>query len=190
MKRINQLAMLAVSLLLAGGALSETEAQRKGRQSIRAAQMDENADGINDSKRSQHRRGVAKQGKNGLLDQLSAEQRTAMKEQIGALRESGASVEEISAAKAAQFAVAGIELPEDFAERTAQRETQRSERIAQKEEMKTLVDELKAEGATREEIRQAMQDAGYEKPRRSHRGGRQGGMKSGTKGAPETPAVE
>ena len=39
MKRINQLAMLALSLLLAGGALSDTEAQRKGRQSIRAAQM-------------------------------------------------------------------------------------------------------------------------------------------------------
>jgi hypothetical protein len=36
MKRINQLAMLALSLLLAGGALSETEAQRKGRQSMPA----------------------------------------------------------------------------------------------------------------------------------------------------------
>jgi hypothetical protein len=36
-----------------------------------------------------------------------------MKEQIGALRESGASSEEISDAKAAQFAAAGIELPEE-----------------------------------------------------------------------------
>ena len=190
MKRINQLTMLALSLILAGGTLSETEAQRKGHQSMRAAQMDENADGINDSKRSQHRRGGTKHGKNGLLDQLNAEQRSAMKEQIGALRESGASSEEISDAKAAQFAAAGIDLPDDFAERAVQRETQRSERIAQKEEMKTLVDELKAEGATREEIRQAIQEAGFEKPRRSHRGGRQGGTKSGTKGAPETPAVE
>ena len=131
-----------------------------------------------------------RQGRTALLNQLSAEQRAAMKEQIGALRESGASPEEIRDVKAAQFAAAGIELPEDFTERPLQRETQRSERITQREARKTLIDGLKAEGATREEIRQAVQEAGYEKPRRSHRSGRQRGMKSGTEGTPEILAVE
>ena len=110
---------------------------------------------------------------------MSAAQRTAIKEQIGALRESGSSPEEISDAKAAQFAAAGIELPENFAERNIQRETQRSERIAQREAKNALIDGLKAEGASREEIRQVVQEAGYEKPRRGHRGGRQRSMKLG-----------
>ena len=190
MKRTNPLAMLALSLTLAGGALSEIEAQFDDPQIIPAAQTDENADGINDNERLQHRRGDNRQGRNALLNQLSAEQRVAMKEQIGALRESGASPEEISDVKAAQFTAAGIELPEDFAERTVQRETQRNERIAQREARRALIDGLEAEGATREEIRQAMQEAGYEKPRRSHRSGRQRCAKSGTREAPEIPAVE
>ena len=157
MKRTNPLTMLALSLTLAGGALSEIEAQFDDPQSMPAAQMDENADGINDNARLQHRRGGGnRQGRNALLNQLSAAQRTAIKEQIGALRESGASPEEISDAKAAQFAAAGIELPENFAERNIQRETQRSERIAQREARNALIDGLKAEGASREEIRQAV----------------------------------
>ena len=190
MKRINQLAMLTLSLTLAGSSLGEIEAQLDDPRSTPTAQMDENADGINDSERLQHRRGGNRQRRNGLLNQLSAEQRAAMKEQIGALRESGASPEEISDVKAAQFTSAGIELPEDFAERTIQRETQRNERIAQREARRALIDGLKAEGATREEIRQAMQEAGYETPRRSHRSGRQRCAKSGTGEATETPAVE
>ena len=190
MKRTNPLAMLALSLTLAGGALSEIEAQFDDPQIIPAAQMDENADGINDNERLQHRRGDYRQGRNALLNQLNAEQLAVIKEQIGALRESGASPEEISDAKTALFATAGIKLPGNFAERTIQRETQRNERIAQREARNTLIDGLKAETASREEIRQAVQEAGYEKPRRGHRSGRQRGMKSDTEGTPETPALE
>ena len=57
MKRTNLLTMLALSLTLAGGALSEIEAQFDDPQSMPAALMDENADGINDNARLQHRRG-------------------------------------------------------------------------------------------------------------------------------------
>lgn len=185
MKRINQLAALALTLVVAGGTLSATEAQRRGRLNVRTVQLDENADGISDGQALRHRHGGPKLGQDGLRAQLSSEQQAELHEQIGALRESGAAAEEISAALAAELTAAGIELPADFAERAAQRETQRAERTAQREEIKTLVDGLKADGATRQEIRQALQAAGYEQPHRGRRGGYQGGIKP-----TETPAAE
>ena len=61
----------------------------------------------------------------------------------------------------------------------------------QREEIKAFADGLKAEGATRAEIRQALKDAGYEKPRRGRKGGGLRGGK-GSMPAPETdtPSVE
>ncbi len=186
MKRINQLAAFALALVVTGGALSETEAQRRGRQSAQTLVADENADGISDGQASRHRRGGHKLGRAAFAEQLTTEQRSEFKDQLSVLRESGASAEEISAALTAKLTAAGVELPEDFTERAAQRETQRAERTAQREEIKALADGLKAEGATRAEIRQALKDAGYEKPSRGHKGGRQGGR--GSMPTPETDA--
>ena len=48
MQRINQLAAFALALVVAGGVHSETEAQRRERQSAQTLVADENADGISD----------------------------------------------------------------------------------------------------------------------------------------------
>ena len=190
MQRIKYLAALALALVVAGGNLSETEAQRRGSASARPLVVDENADGIGDDQAARHRRGDRKPGRAAFAAQLTTEQRSELKDQIGALRESGASAEEISAALAAQLTAAGVELPENFAERATQRETNRAERSAQRAEIKTLVDGLKAEGATRAEIRQALKEAGYEKPQRGRRGGRHGGRGSMPTPETNTPAAE
>ena len=186
MKRINQLAAFALALVVVGGTLSETEAQRRGRQSAHNLVADENVDGVNDSRASRHRSGGHKRGQAGFADQLTTEQHSALKDQLSALRASGASATEISATLTAELTAAGVELPEDFAERAAQRETRRAERTVQREESKALADGLKAEGATRAEIRQALKDAGYEKPRR----GRKGGGLRGSKGSMPTPETD
>ncbi len=146
MKRINQLATLALTLVVFGGTLSETEAQRRGRQSAQNLVADENVDGVNDRRASRHRHGGQKRGRAGFADQLTTEQHSALKDQLSALRASGASATEISATLTAELTAAGVELPEDFAERAAQRETQRAERTVQREEIKALKDGLKAEG--------------------------------------------
>ena len=186
MKRINQLAAFALALVVVGGTLSETEAQRRGRQSAQNLVADENVDGVNDSRASRHRRGGHKRGRAGFADQLTTEQHSALKDQLSTLRASGASATEISATLTAELTAAGVELPEDFAERAAQRETRRAERTVQREEIKAFADGLKAEGATRAEIRQALKDAGYEKPRR----GRKGGGLQGGKGSMPTPETD
>ena len=192
MKRINQLAAFALALVVVGGTLSETEAQRRGRQSAQNLVADENVDGVNDSRASRHRRGGHKRGRAGFADQLTTEQHSELKDQLSALRASGASATEISATLTAELTAAGVELPEDFTERAAQRETQRAERTVQREEIKALADGLKAEGATRAEIRQALKDAGYEKPHRGRKGGRQGGKggRRGGKGSMPTPETD
>ena len=190
MKRINCIAAFALALVVAGGTISETDAQRRGRRSTQPIQVDENADGINDGQVLRHRRGGDKLGRDGIAAQLSTAQRSELKDQISALRDGGASAEEISAAITAEFTAVGVELPEGFAERVAQREIQRVERQAQREEIKSLVEGLKADGATREEIRQALQDAGYEKPQRGRKNGRRGGSKPTPAPAPETSSVE
>ena len=190
MKRINQLAAFALALVVVGGTLSETDAQRRGRQFAQNLVADENVDGVNDSRASRHRRGGHKRGRAGFADQLTAEQHSELKDQLSALRASGASAAEISAALTAELTAAGLELPEDFTEHAAQHETQRTERTAQREEIKALADGLKAEGATRAEIRLALKDAGYEKPRQGRKGGRRSGK--GSMPTPETgtPSAE
>jgi len=190
MKRIQQLAVLALALVITGGTLSESEAQRRGRRNTQTTELDQNVDGISDSKTLRHRRGGDKLGLGSLRGQLSATQRTELKDQIGTLRESGASAEEIGTAIATQLATNGVELPSGFAERLVERETKHTERQAKREEVKALVEGLKADGATREEIRQALQDAGYEKPQRGRRNGHRGGSKPNPAPVPETSSVE
>jgi len=192
MKRINQVAAFALALVVVGGTLSETEAQRRGRQSAQNLVADENVDGVNDSRASRHRRGGHKRGRAGFADQLTTEQHSELKDQLSVLRASGACAAEISNVLTAELTAAGVELPEDFTERAAQRETQRAERTVQREEIKALADGLKAEGATRAEIRQALKDAGYEKSHRGRKGGRQGGKggRRGGEGSMPTPETD
>ena len=128
--------------------------------------------------------------RSGFADHLTTEQHSELKDLLSALRASGASVDEICAALTAELTAAGVELPENFTKRAAQRETQRAERTAQREEIKALADGLKAEGATRAEIRQALKDAGYEKPRRGRKGGRRGGKGSMPTPETDTPSAE
>jgi len=183
MKRIQQLAVLALALVITGGTLSESEAQRRGRRNTQNTELDQNVDGISDSKTLRHRRGGDKLGLGSLRGQLSTTQRTELKDQISILRESGASAEEIGTAITTRLAADGVELPSGFAERLAERQ-------AEREEVKTLVEGLKANGATREEIRQALQDAGYEKPQRGRRNGRRDASKPNPAPGPGTSSVE
>ena len=158
--------------------------------SILRRELVQPGDGVNDSRASRHRRGGHKRGRAGFVDQLTTEQHSELKDQLSALRASGASATEISATLTAELTAAGVELPEDFTERAAQRETQRAERTAQREEIKALADGLKAEGATRAEIRQALKDAGYEKSHRGRKGGRRGGKGSMPTPETDTPSAE
>ena len=171
MKNTHHLGAIALALIVAGGAISETSAQHRGRANVRALQVDENADGLSDGQVLRHR-GGHRSDRSAITSQLTAAQRSAIKEQIGALREGGASAEEISSTLAAELNAAGVELPEGFADRAATREARRTARQAQREEIKSLVEGMKADGATRAEIRQALQDAGYQKPQRTRRGQR------------------
>ena len=154
MKNTHHLGAIALALIVAGGAISETGAQHWGRDNVRALQVDENADGLSDGQVLRHRGG-------------HRSDRSAIKEQIGALREGGASAEEISSTLAAELNAAGVELPEGFADRAAASEARRTARQAQREEFKSLVEGMKADGATRAEIRPALQNAGYQKPHRT-----------------------
>ena len=123
MKRTNLFTAFALALVMTGGILSESEAQRRGRPTPQNLVADENADGIRDGQILRHRRGH-KQRRMSLASGLTLEQRGTIEERLSNLRTSGASAEEIGTALAA-------------------------ERTVQREQIKTIVDGLKAEGATR-----------------------------------------
>lgn len=173
MKNIHHLAALALALIVAGGAISETGAQRRGPTNVSALQVDENADGLSDGQILSHRSGH-RSNRSAINAQLTAAQRNAIKEQIGALREGGASGEDISSILTAELTAAGVELPQSFTDQAAAREAQRTARQAQREVIQSLVESMTADGATRAEIRQVLQDADYEEPQRSRRGHRSG----------------
>ena len=48
MKNTHHVGAIALALIVAGGAISETGAQHRGRANVRALQVDENADGLSD----------------------------------------------------------------------------------------------------------------------------------------------
>ncbi|MFT5089445.1 MAG: hypothetical protein ACI906_002074 [Candidatus Latescibacterota bacterium] len=183
MKRTLQWTTFALVLTLAGGLINDTEAQRRGPQrASKALQVDENADGISDSRALRHA-GRSGNLKGTLARELSTEQRTAIKGEIDALREAGASAEEITAAVATQLVAAGVELPENFAEEHTARVVERQAQAAQREEIHTLVAGLREEGATREEITAALTEAGFELPNKGRPGHGHGHHGRGMRGA-------
>ena len=108
----------------------------------------------------------------GLMSQLDQNQRSELKNKLKSLRKSGASPGAISQAIREQYTTAGIELPENFSERINKREQNWIDRKSQREDARRLVKEMKAQGATRKEIRNVLKEAGIEKPRGKRRGGR------------------
>ena len=127
------------------------------------ARPHKNGDRIKQSKNKrdyrEHRR-MAGSKQKGPMSQLDHEQRTQLKQRLKSLRESGASPEAISQATIDEFTKAGIELPENFSERINQREHKRVERKPQREIARKIIKEMKAQGATRKEIRSALKEAG------------------------------
>jgi signal recognition particle subunit SEC65 len=108
----------------------------------------------------------------GPMSQLNIDQRKELKQKLKSLRKSGASPETISQAIRQQYTTAGIELPESFSERISKREQNWVKRDNQREEARRLIKEMRAQGATRKEIRNVLKEAGIEKPRGKRRGGR------------------
>ena len=102
-----------------------------------ARQADENGDGLRDRAARFHRLN------------LTEEQRVELRETVSGLHEDGATRAEIVTAVGDKLQNLGVELPEDFAERQADR----LERATLRDELKTKVNELRQTGATREEIR-------------------------------------
>ena len=141
--------------------------------------QDENVDGIDDNTMRKHRFGQRGPGllRAAIGDQLTDEQKTELKAEMAALKEEGATREEVRAAFETRLGELGVEIPEEVAERLAEREAQR----AQRQEVKEIVDQMKEEGATREEIRTALAEAGFEKPE-GRRGGKARGHRGGFKG--------
>jgi len=98
---------------------------------------DENGDGLSDRDTRFHR-----------LD-LTEEQRAELRATVSGLRENGASRTEIVTAVGDKLEDLGVELPEDFEERQAER----LDRATLRDELRGKVDALRESGATREEIR-------------------------------------
>ena len=105
--------------------------------SAEARLADENGDGLRDRAARFHR-----------LD-LTEEQRTELRETVHGLREDGAGRAEVVTAVGNRLQEMGVELPEDFEERQAER----LERATLRDELHGKIDELRESGATREEIR-------------------------------------
>ena len=104
-----------------------------------------------------------------LRDSLTDEQRTALHEKVTEMREAGATREEIFEARRTMLEGYGVELPENFGKRgggglNLRDSLTEEQRTAIREKM----EELKAQGATREEIRTAMgelsKELGIERP--------------------------
>ena len=129
-------------------------------------------DGIEKSEnKREHRKHRRMEGekRKGPMSQLDQEQRTELKQKLKSLRESGASPEAISQAITEEYTTAGIELPENFSKRINRREQKWVERKSQRDVTQSMVKEMKAQGATRKEIRSALKEAGIEKPRGKRR---------------------
>ncbi len=168
MKRLTFLALAALATTIAF-----TDAQAQGGGADTPPAIDENADGIADGRARMHR-GRGHRGPRGggpvgeLISDLTDEQKAELK----TLRESDVPREEAHASMQEKLAEFGIELP-SIEEIQAEREAARVEHEAEREAVRTLVEGLKAEGATRDEIREALTEAGYE-PKERGRGGRGG----------------
>ena len=149
--------------------------------------IDENADGLDDGRQKRHRHGGRGfRGVRGLGIELTDEQREGLKSAVEALREDGAEKEDIRAAVDEQLSGFGFDIEALRAEQEAEREARQAEREA----VRAIVDQLKEEGASREEIKAALEEQGFEAPRRGKRGKRGGrGGFGGARGGEEAPAA-
>jgi alkylhydroperoxidase/carboxymuconolactone decarboxylase family protein YurZ len=138
--------------------------------------VDENGDGINDNRPHRGRGFRGHRGIGRLGADLSDEQKAAVKETAEALKADGATREDIRAAITDQLTGFGIEVPTQ-----EEIEAQRTEHQAQRQEVRVIVDGLKEEGATRDEIKAAVDqyrtDNGIEAPVGGNRGGKRGGKR-------------
>ena len=169
MKRLTLFAAAALATTI-----TFTEAQAQFENG--APTIDENADGIADGRARMHRggdhRGAQPRGPAGeFVADLTDEQKAELKALRESLRETDATREDAHAALQEKLAEFGVDLP-DMDVIQAEREAERVERQAQRDAVRTLVDGLKADGATREEIRAALTEAGFEPPPRGDRGNR------------------
>ena len=187
MKRLTLIALAALATTIA-----VSDAQAQGGIDAPPA-IDENADGIADGRARMHRgrghrehRGAGPVGE--LLSDLTDEQKAEVNALRESLRESDVPREDAQASLQAKLAKFGVELP-SIEEIQVEREAARVEHKAAREAVRTLVDGLKAEGATREEIRDALTEAGYEPKGRGQRGrGPRGSRDRGPRDA--TPPVD
>jgi Spy/CpxP family protein refolding chaperone len=141
--------------------------------------VDENGDGINDNRPHRGRGFRGHRGIGRLGADLTDEQKAAVKETAEALKADGATREDIRAAITDQLTGFGIEVPTQ-----EEIEAQRTEHQAQRQEVRIIVDGLKEEGATRDEIKAAVDqyrtDNGIEAPVGGNRGGKRGrGIRGG-----------
>ena len=98
---------------------------------------DENADGLDDRRARHHRLN------------LTTEQREQIKATVTELKENDATRVEIATAVGEKLQTMEVELPENFAERQAER----LEHAAVRDQLHEKIDELKESGATQEEIK-------------------------------------
>ena len=151
MKRwITYTAALVLVPALSGWTPADANDTRDGR--ARASFVDEDGDGIHDNVTFKHRFGRrGRWARRGLRGQLTEEQRAALKEKIAALKAEDATKAEIRAAIDAQFEEWGIEAPERSLGRLGSLLTEE-----QQTALKEKIGALKAEDATRAEIREAI----------------------------------
>ena len=161
-------AALVVAFMLALSGWTASYAEDAADESAATGFVDEDEDGVDDGVAWRHRfgrRGMGFRGQGGDVvwvgTQLTEGQKTALKDKIDALKEQGATRDEIRAAAAGLLADFGIEVPEDGSWRLGLHRggdlvwmgTELTEE--QKAELKEKVDALKAEGAAWDEIRAA-----------------------------------
>ncbi|MAG21217.1 MAG: FlgD immunoglobulin-like domain containing protein [Candidatus Marinimicrobia bacterium] len=92
----------------------------------------------------------------GILRQLTEEQRDAIRQMVDQMRDDGATREEIHDAVVAQLGAWGYEVPDDFGKRRPFARIMRHLTEEQRTAIKALVEQMKGDGASREEIRDAV----------------------------------
>ena len=92
-------------------------------------------------------------GQGGILQQLTPEQRQELKDMVAELKEAGASKEEIHQAVAEQLQDWGVERPQRPGKGIFQQLAPE-----QRQELKDMLAQMKEDGASKEEIREAVRD--------------------------------
>ena len=184
------------ALTFVGGAWAQEDETTTDEPVVEApAFVDEDGDGINDVAMQRHRRGAlgqeirnsfmaTKRGQlQALTTQLTEEQQTELQEMVAALREEGKTREEVHAAVGTKLQEFGLELPEDWSQTPQEYAEQFRLSEEQRSEVHALVESMRTEGKTRDEIRAAVaakyEEWGKELPpgqinRRGPRGPRSG----------------